>query len=181
MGVVTTLVIAPLVWFAWSHPDVFWSRLQDTFIFADKSESERLPALWTSIWKHLMMFNWRGDPNGRHNLPGAPMLDGVTGVLTVLGLAYSIWRWKDPRYTLLLLWLAFTLLGGILSLDFEAPQSLRASGKLGPTCLLAVVPLAVFVRPCEVSVGRWQRRWVWCPLSHLLICAALINIRTSLV
>ena len=181
IGVVTALVVAPLVWFAWSQPDTFWSRLQNTFIFADKSEAERLPALWANIWKHVMMFNWRGDPNGRHNLPGAPMLDEVTGVLMLLGLAYSLWRLRDPRYALLPLWLGVTLLGGILSLDFEAPQSLRANGSLGAAYLLAVVPVAVLVRAWEVSPGRWQPRWVWWPIVLLLTAAAFANVRTYFV
>ena len=77
--------------------------------------------------------HWRGDRNGLQNLPGAPMLDDIAGLLLVLGLGYSLWRSRDPRYALLPLWLGLTLLGGILSLDFEAPQSLRANGALGRT------------------------------------------------
>jgi sugar lactone lactonase YvrE len=177
LGGVAALVVAPLVWFAVAQPETFWSRVQDTYIFTGKSEAERLPALWGNIWKHLLMFNWRGDPNGRHNLPGAPMLDDIAGVLMVLGLGYSLWRSRDPRYALLPLWLGVTLLGGILSLDFEAPQSLRANGSLGAAYVLAVVPLAVLVRAWEASDGRWLRRWVWWPVALLLGLAAFANIR----
>ncbi len=87
------------------------------------------------------MFNVRGDPNGRHNLPGRPMLDAISGALFVLGVALAAVRLHRPRWALLLLWPAWTLLGGILSLSFEAPQSLRANGALPAAYLLAVAPI----------------------------------------
>ncbi len=90
------------------------------------------------------MFNWQGDPNGRHNLPSAPMLDLVSGALLVLGGAYALLVRIQPRYLLLVAWLGFGLLPGILSLSFEAPQSLRANGALPAAYLLAVVPVSIF-------------------------------------
>ncbi len=135
------LATAPLILFALTEPDIFWARVQKTFIFADKAPHERLPALLDNIRVHLLMFNVRGDPNGRHNLPGRPMLDAISGALFVLGVALAAVRVHRPRWALLLLWLGWTLLGGILSLSFEAPQSLRANGALPAAYLLAVVPI----------------------------------------
>lgn len=173
----TALVtVAPLAWFAYAHPDAFWSRVQETFVFANVDAANWQPVLLQTIQKHLLMFNWRGDPNGRHNLPGSPMLDDIAGVLMVLGLAYSLWRIRDPRYALLPVWLGFTLLAGILSLDFEAPQSLRSNGSLGAAYVLAVVPLAVLVRAWEAGGGRWLRRTIWWPVVLLLAASATANI-----
>ena len=90
LGLVAALVAMPLIWFAENQPQIFWLRVQRTFLFTGKSEAERLPALLGNVQKHLLMFNWKGDPNGRHNLPGAPMLDDVTATLMVLGLVYSL-------------------------------------------------------------------------------------------
>ncbi len=181
MAVTATLVVAPLVWFATAHPDIYWSRVQETFIFSGKSEAERLPALLENIKRHVLMFNWRGDPNGRHNLPGAPMLDDISAALMVVGLAYSLRRVRDPRYALLPVWLGLTLLGGILSLDFEAPQSLRANGAVGAAYVLAVVPIAVLVRAWRVGDGRYYPNWVWWPLAAVLAMAGLANVDTYFV
>jgi sugar lactone lactonase YvrE/4-amino-4-deoxy-L-arabinose transferase-like glycosyltransferase len=181
LGVTSALAVMPLVWFAGAQPDIFWSRVQDTFLFTGKSEAERLPALLANIQKHLLMFNWHGDPNGRHNLPGAPMLDAVTAMLMVLGLAYSLRRVRDPRYALLPVWLAATLLGGILSLDFEAPQSLRANGALGAAYILAVVPVAVLARAWEVGDGRYYPNWVWWPVAAVLAVAGFANVNVYFV
>ena len=138
-------------------------------------------ALGENIRKHLLMFNWRGDPNGRHNLPGAPMLDTLVAVLMVLGVAYSLRRVLEPRYALLLLWLAFTLLGGILSLDFESPQSHRANGALTAAYLLAVVPLAVLLRAWRLSGGRYYPRAVLAPLALALALVGYANYQTYFV
>ncbi len=165
MAVVTLIVVAPVVLYAYKHPDIFWSRVQNTFVFADRGVADPWLALSENIRKHLLMFNWRGDPNGRHNLPGAPMLDTVAGVLMVLGVAYSLRRVLEPRYALLPLWVAFALLGGILSLDFEAPQSLRANGALTAAYILAVVPLAVLLRAWRLSGGRYYPRALLAPLA----------------
>ena len=178
LGLVALLVVAPVVWYAYRHSDIFWARVQDTFIFAGKTEAERWPALWNNIVAHVLMFNWRGDPNGRHNLPGAPMLDTFTAALMVLGLAYSVRRLTEPRYALLLLWLGFTLLAGILSLDFEAPQSLRANGALAAAYVLAVVPLAVLERAWRVSDGRYYPRWTTWLLAGLLALTGAANLHT---
>ncbi|MBK8045668.1 MAG: glycosyltransferase family 39 protein [Anaerolineales bacterium] len=155
------LVVAPLALFAYRHPEVFWSRVEATYIFSDKGVADQLTALAENAWKHLLMFNAVGDPNGRHNLPGAPMLDTLSAALMVIGLVYSLRRIKEPRYALLVLWPLATLLGGILSLGFEAPQSLRANGSLAAVYVLAVVPLAVLARAWRVSGGRYYpRAWV---------------------
>ncbi|HNV61076.1 MAG TPA: glycosyltransferase family 39 protein, partial [Rhodoferax sp.] len=178
IGVTAVIVVAPLVWFATAHPDIYWTRVEQTFIFAGKSEAQRLPALLENIKRHVLMFNWKGDPNGRHNFPGAPMLDDISAALMVVGLAYSLRRIRDPRYALLPLWLGLTLLGGILSLDFEAPQSLRANGSLGAAYVLAVVPIAVLVRAWRVGDGRYYPNWVWWPVAGVLALAGIANVDT---
>lgn len=176
MGMMALLVVAPIVQFAYHHPDIYFSRTQDTFLFADKSEDERWPALVESVRKHVLMFNLRGDPNGRHNLPGEPMLDPILGALLVLGLGLSLWRFYRPGSLLLLLWMAVMLLGGILSLDFEAPQSLRAIGTLPAAYLLAAVPIETLWRAWqETATGRrYPRLFVW-PLLIALASVAYIN------
>jgi len=174
----TLFVVAPVAWYADRHPDIFWARVQDTFVFTGKTAAERWPALWKNVRDHVLMFNWHGDPNGRHNLPGAPMLDNISAALMVLGLAYSLRRVSEPRYALLPIWLGVSLLGGILSLDFEAPQSLRANGALPAAYVLAVVPLAVLGRAWRVSNGRHYPQWVTWPLVGLLTLVGFANFNT---
>ncbi len=155
------VVVAPVAQYAYQHPKIFWSRTRQTSIFRDKSVPSVWEGLKLNLKKHPLMFNYRGDPNGRHNLPGEPMLDFATSVLFALGLAYSLYRIRSPRYFLLAVWWGVMLCGGIFSLAFEAPQSLRSIGTLPAAYVLAVESLQLCklqvdrlgVRACKVAAG----------------------------
>lgn len=174
-------VAAPVGVYAYKHPDIFWARVEKTFLFADKSEAERWPALWANVRRHLLMFNVFGDPNGRHNLPGNPMLDGVTASLLVVGVAYALRRIAQPVYLFLVLWMIFGLMGGALSLDFEAPQSLRANATLPVAYILAALPLAVLNRAWALAAGRYYPHALRIPALTLAIVVIGLNAHTYFV
>jgi hypothetical protein len=133
---------APVAQFALQQREVFMARTSNVSIFERRDEKDLGKALWNNTVKHLLMFNAQGDRNGRHNLPNEPMLDPITGALFVLGLAYGLWRWRDPANFLMLLVFCVMNLGGILSVDFEAPQSLRSIGVMPALVYFALLPLA---------------------------------------
>ena len=165
------LVFAPVGQFAWQHPKTFFDRTRVTSIFKDKTRSQAIEAVRQSARQHLLMFNYRGDPNGRHNLPGQPMLDFVTSALFALGLGYSLSRWRQPKYLFLVLWLLVMLCGGIFSLEFEAPQSLRAIGTLPAAYVLACVPLYLIAAEWDKSVKRWP----WLPAAACCLLLAYVG------
>ena len=165
------LVFAPVGQFAWRNPQAFSDRTRVTSIFKGKTRPQAIEAVRQSAKQHLLMFNYRGDPNGRHNLPGKPMLDFATSALFVLGLGYSLYRGLRPKYLLLVAWLLVMLGGGILSLEFEAPQSLRAIGTLPVAYVLACVPLYLIATEWDKSV----RRWSWLPAAACCLLLAYIG------
>jgi len=83
-----------------------------------------------------LMFNYEGDPNNVFNWARQPMLDPLTGVLFVLGVAYGVWKWRDRRCFLLLAWLVLTMLFGSV-LTVGAPESQRTVGVTPALALLA--------------------------------------------
>ena len=97
-----------------------------------------------SLNKHLAMFNIAGDQNGRHDLPGAPMLDDVTAALFFLGLGLCVVRAGRWQYIFPPLWFVAALAGGVLSLPFEAPQSHRTLENSIVTALCAGIVLGEF-------------------------------------
>src|SRR5262249_36648918 len=99
-----------------------------------------------SLRRHLLMFHVRGDANGRHNLPGAPMLDFVTGGLFGLGLLCLLVHVFDWRSILFGLWFCMSLSAGIFSVDFEAPQGARTFGMTPMIAIVSAVPLAALFR-----------------------------------
>ena len=118
------IVLLPLGMFILDRGPEYFGRLGQVSLF-----NENLPdvnaALLENTVKHLEMFHLRGDNNGRHNLPGEPMLDPVTGALFVLGLFVALREWRK-EHLIFLISIGAGLWGGIPTLSFEAPQSLRA-------------------------------------------------------
>ncbi len=147
----TALVVtAPVVQYALNHPDEFWDRARRISLFSAPEVKEHpVRMVLDNTLKHLLMFNYRGDPNGRHNLPGKPMLDWLGGVLFVLGGVVCALRLRDPRSILVGLWVLVPLGGGIFSTWFEAPQSLRSIGCLPAVYVLMCLAMDWFA--CEWS------------------------------
>lgn len=158
MAVAAVLVMLPLGIFALQHPAEFTRRMSETSVFAKKNtEAEKRLALDNSLRRHLLMFNVRGDPNGRHGLPGRPMVDPVMGGFLVLGLGYSLYRWRNRGYFLAAIWLAIGLMGGIFSLDWEAPQGARTVVAMPAVAMLAAVPLGLVWEAADGVLRRSSR------------------------
>jgi streptogramin lyase/4-amino-4-deoxy-L-arabinose transferase-like glycosyltransferase len=174
--IATLIVIAPVVKYAVYKPESYFARVQVTSLFTGKLPEERLPALLENTRKHLLMFNVAGDPNGRHNLPGEPMLDWISGGLLVAGLAICVQRGRKPRTLLIPVWIVIPLLGGILSLDFEAPQSLRSIGSLPAVLLAAAIPPTILVEEWRRGSGRYfPHIGLWVVAALLILPASVAN------
>jgi hypothetical protein len=178
-SVATLLTIAPVAQFAVRQPDVFWERARKMSISKDPNVTDLPQAIAQNAARHALMFNYRGDRNGRHNLPGEPMLDDAVGVLFALGLFASLARLNKSKYLLPVLWVVVMLGGGVLSVTFEAPQSLRAIGTLPAAYVLAVVPLELLLAEVETLFRHlWPRRAVQGALVVLLAFVGWANFHT---
>lgn len=148
------LVIAPVAKFALLEPESYFARVQNTVLIRNLPAGDAISVLTQNAVKHLLMFNWHGDPNGRHNLPGAPLLDTISGGLLILGVALCIRRSAYLEFALLPVWLCVGLLGGILSLSFEAPQSLRSITAQPAVYFMIALPLGELAYEWVTGPGR---------------------------
>ena len=156
----TLLACLPVAMFAVQRPGDFQSRLSTVSIFSPQNAGgDPVGALRRNLRSHLLMFNWQGDANGRHNLPGSPMLDWLAAALFFAGLGSCLlraWRWQ---YAFPLVWFAITLSAGVLTMPSEAPQSHRTLENSVVTALGAGIFLgevwAVLTAACATQgVGR---------------------------
>lgn len=166
------LAVMPIAQFAWRHGDVFWRRTRTVSVLENRDEPNLALALLKNTQKHLLMFNYKGDNNGRHNLPGAPMLDRLSAILFAMGLGLAIAKLVSRRIgdsaspqsahlanpqiadalnLFFLLLLPVGLAGGIFSLDFEAPQSLRS---------IAALPAVVYFIALSLDTLWLELKWV---------------------
>ena len=117
----------------------FFGRASETSVF---SAPQPLVELAKSLVLHLIMFNFYGDGNWRHNFSGAPELFVPVGLLFLLGIGIAAARavkflaarnygLEFRSYSLLLLWFCFMLLPGILTMEGHSPLVAHTRGNSG--------------------------------------------------
>jgi len=148
-----TLAAAPLLIYAITQPSPFNERVNSLFAFSEQALYARPPlaALEDAVARHLLMFNVRGDHNGRHVAPDRPMLDFVSGLGLVVGLAVLLRRWSDWRSRFLLFALVLCLMPSLLAV--ESPHAMRSIDALPFACAIAALGLVELYR--YYGVARW--------------------------
>lgn len=144
---VATLVIAPFLLYLQAHPEV------DEFDFMDFNRplaalqtGDPEPALQTTI-ATLGMFALRGDPLIFDNAPGRPIFEPLMGALFFVGILIAVWRFRQPAYAFIVIWLLVGLIPGMLSQP--APNFYRTVG--------AQVVAFVFPALALTEIGRFAR------------------------
>jgi 4-amino-4-deoxy-L-arabinose transferase-like glycosyltransferase/sugar lactone lactonase YvrE len=171
MLAVAVVVMVPMLRYIAEDREGYTERMRVASVFREgKSTDQAVADLVENVRRHLLMLHYRGDPNGRHNLPGEPMVDPITGALLVLGLAYSLRHVRRPEHALLVSWLILGVVPGVLSLEFEAPQGLRS---ILLTPVVALLPALVI----GWLLGRaWEARRRLGGSAVALPAAALIGL-----
>ncbi|MBN1356629.1 hypothetical protein JXA40_10250 [bacterium] len=181
------VVITPLGLFLLRHPGKFTQRSGLVDIFPTFMKYfDPIPALFQTF-KTILMTVFIGDGvTPRHNTPGYPALDPVTGAFFLIGLSVLFLRrvelqrlffWLEPAGTIILrgaiLW--WIGLGAFASsLTFEAPHFSRSINLQVPLFLVA-------------SLGVWITGIRWHPVPRrtfwivVLLAAAGLNYRVYFI
>lgn len=134
---VAGLVFAPLGRYFLTHPDQFFTRIEQVGQGQEASLSRTQAFL-----RALEMFFLRGDPSPRYNLVERPIFSPLVGGLFVVGLLLGLYRLIRPaphatnvpldrtREILLLAWIPSMILPTALTTADEVPSNLRAAGLL---------------------------------------------------
>jgi 4-amino-4-deoxy-L-arabinose transferase-like glycosyltransferase len=150
-GSTIVIVAGPQMLYYSQHPDQLMTRFNQVGIIQSgwlTQESARLQVSPLSIViEHIirafLAFISIPALNGFYNAP-IPLLDSVSAVLFVLGLAYSTSRLLDPRHFLLVSWFwADVILGGALTVD--VPNAGRLVLAAPAVCLFIALSLSLLV------------------------------------
>ena len=172
------VAVAPIAVTHVKDPFSFSNRVNEISVFRDIRETGSISPLLRNLVDHLRFFHQVGDHQGKHNLPDEPHADPVVGLLFVLGLGHALFRLRDPRRTLLWLWLLFGMAGGAFSSNHESPQSYRTLTAMPAVALLAADALARVARAAGSREGpggeasRPGRPGRWAVLAGVLIAGA---------
>ena len=157
---VSSVLAAPILVYFVLHPNYFFLRSSQVSVF--QPGSGLIGFLWAlvvNVWEHLLAFGIRGDPSWRHNYSGQPMLNIGEASFFWLGVGTAVWRWKQPTFRLLLLWLALLLLPALLSRDDNVPHFLRMLGATPAMYLLTGVGAWETIRFLRDGLLWGQVKW----------------------
>jgi 4-amino-4-deoxy-L-arabinose transferase-like glycosyltransferase len=144
--VTMALVAAPIALFLLSQPGVEARISEIDRPLTALLEGDPGPALLNGL-KILGMFGLRGDPLWRQNVARLPVFEPLTAALFYVGLVLCLWRWREPRYMFMVLWLSTSAIPSVVTID--APSSIRIINALPLVTAFPVIGLQVihFFRP----------------------------------
>ncbi|MDO9084701.1 MAG: PA14 domain-containing protein [Anaerolineaceae bacterium] len=137
-----------------SDPFSFNNRVNEISILRDMNNQNSIRPLTDNILDILIFFHHTGDLQGKHNLPGEPMVDLFTGLFFAVGFIYAMIKLRDYRCFLLTTWLLIGLAGSFLSSNHESPQSYRSLTALPAVIILAATTLDMYARSLNLAIKK---------------------------
>ena len=178
LALTALLVFAPLGWQWLSNPDLLLLRSRQIAVVAEGAGSA---SPLQTIVQHALatagMFSLAGDVDPRNNLPGRPVFDGFLAPFFYLGLALTLWRWRQRSAAWLLAVLVIMLAPTILS--EYAPHFRRGLGALPIVSLLTGLGLGAawdWVAARLTGEHSWRGPAFWARLGIVACLAASIGL-----
>jgi hypothetical protein len=141
----TAILVTPMTWYILTHPAAEVRTGQVNEPLTQLLQGNPKPVLHNALVV-TGMFGFTGEPYWQVNVPGRPVfVEPVTILLFYGGLLLALWRWRQPRYAFLLIWLLVGLLPSIVTAD--PPSFPRA---------FAALPVA-FILPGLAARTLWAR------------------------
>jgi len=190
LGLSLWLLAAPTIVYTLARQEVLFQHLQEVSIFSQygaalafKDWGMSYPQGGLTISPQAMLANWQlwGRllfEQAKHTYlalnfyedrtyfyqTGKPLLPTLPAMLAALGIAYSLWRWRDPRYSLLNIWFWVGLLFSTV-LTIHPPELLRMAGIYQVFYIFPAIALNKIAYEVERSgwlagdgLKRWARR-----------------------
>ncbi|KKQ01957.1 MAG: hypothetical protein US11_C0002G0016 [Candidatus Roizmanbacteria bacterium GW2011_GWA2_36_23] len=128
------IIIAPLAVYLTQNPD---NRFDKQFFLknTEMKASEKIGYLISNISSTALMFNFKGDLNGRHNYPGKSALNPLMGLFFLAGFIIAIIKRNEIINRIFIFYFFIALLPAILTYPWENPNMLRT---------VSVVPSVVY-------------------------------------
>jgi hypothetical protein len=176
---IAAVVFAPLAAYGLAHPDVFFAREMHVSIFnPDWGRGSPLQALAGGVIKTLAMFNFQGDPEFDRNPGRRAVLDPISSLCFVIGLAIALLRWRRPNYLLVVCWFFVMALPGAFTAEV-LPHFHRGIGALPPLCLLCTIGVVAIKDWLEHKIP-WKNAhlFYWGVVSLILVSTTLLSYRS---
>ena len=96
--------------------------------------------LWDQTTTTLSILTYEFDRSSVYTFTGDPVAKPIEAALIILGIAWTVLRWRDTRMAMLSMWFwSAVIAGGVLTID--APYMARLSGAIPVLAIFAAIPL----------------------------------------
>jgi 4-amino-4-deoxy-L-arabinose transferase-like glycosyltransferase len=178
MVLMAILTISPLLLYYARYPENLSARFnQVSFFHWLNNELQRpdhastISLVLRQVWRSVSAFNYTLDPTFWYHAQ-IPLLDFVSGIFFVLGLAVAIRRWWRPGVQLLLLWFGLALTMGWI-LTENPPSSMRMVIIAPAIAMLVALGLDRVLGLARWAVGGSRAEWNRVGLGVLAVAATL--------
>jgi 4-amino-4-deoxy-L-arabinose transferase-like glycosyltransferase len=180
--VLTALMVAsPLLLYYTKHSESLSARWNQVNFFrwledelARPDHDSTLSLVLRQVWLSISAFNHTLDPTFWYRAQ-IPLLDFVSGILFVLGLAVAIGQWRRPAIRLVLIWFGLALTFGWI-LTENPPSSMRMVIIAPVVALLVALGLDRLLSLARQTVGGRRTEWTQVGLLIMAVVAVL-NVR----
>ena len=139
------IIALPLISHFLFNPDL---RISEVSIMSQKVPfSSKLISIADNLKKNLLMFNFTGDMNGRHNFPGKPALNPILGILFILGLIISIKDIRRPQNQLMILYFVISIIPTVFTKSTDNPNMLRTFTVLPSISYFVILSIIFLTNP----------------------------------
>jgi 4-amino-4-deoxy-L-arabinose transferase-like glycosyltransferase len=167
------LIVTPMLHYLRQHPELEQRLRQVGEILFVPLRTGNLKPMLNALLDTLKMFSFKGDPEWLYNISGRPVLDPLSSIAFCVGLATSIWHWRDPRRAFLILWLVVGIAPSLLSWP---PGSLGHTIVAQPATMgLVALGLVDVWTWCKDRASSWMRWSGYALVAVSLIVFCLIN------
>ncbi len=176
------VICIPIAGYALKNPDVFFQRQKEVNIFTKGvvANSYQYGGKYTpvrlffkNIQDTLLMFNYKGDMNPSHNIPGQPVVDFMLGIFAFLGFGYMLFRLSNPVYLFFMSIFGLFIISGFITV--EAPQSLRVIFIIPVVIIFAAVFLEKFFQLMESGNISGYGRSIYMGIAAGVIIMIAVN------
>lgn len=176
---ISAALVTPMFLYLRQHPESQTRLQMFGGVLGDLLQGNVLPLLETAGGA-LLAFGLpgAGDQFLAYNIPGRPVLTPLTALFFVLGVGICLWRWRKPRFALLLLWFLVGVTPSLLT--GATANTTRNVGAMPATYLLPALGFMVvarqlgskrdiFRRAAPVVVAVWLALVVWATVGDYFV------------
>ena len=170
------IVISPLTLYLSTNKD---TRIDQQFFLrnSEMTTSQKLSGLWHNISSTALMFNIKGDVNGRHNYPNKDARNPILGILFIIGFIAAMKQWNNESNKLFLFFFFLSILPALMTYPWENPNMLRTYTVL-PSVIYFIGSALIILDAAASKIISDKKIFVSCFLFLLILSSCLYELRT---